>query len=53
MLYCYFAKIKRCGVEQWQLVGLITQRSPVRVWAPLLEINHSSGSYGFSFNALL
>ncbi len=26
-----------CGVEQWQLVGLITQRSQVRVLPPLLQ----------------
>jgi hypothetical protein len=26
----------RCGVEQWQLVGLITRRSQVRVLPPLL-----------------
>ncbi len=26
----------RCGVEQWQLVGLITRRSLVRIQAPLL-----------------
>ena len=25
----------RCGVEQWQLVGLITRRSQVRVLPPL------------------
>ena len=25
----------RCGVEQWQLVGLITRRSQVRILAPL------------------
>ena len=24
-----------CGVEQWQLVGLITQRSEVRILPPL------------------
>jgi hypothetical protein len=28
---------KRCGVEQWQLVGLITQRSLVRIQPPLPE----------------
>src|SRR5215210_9919 len=26
----------RCGVEQWQLVGLITRRSQVQVLPPLL-----------------
>jgi hypothetical protein len=25
----------RCGVEQWQLVGLITRRSEVRILSPL------------------
>ncbi len=25
----------RCGVEQWQLVGLITRRSQVQVLPPL------------------
>ena len=29
--------LANCGMEQWQLVGLITQRSSVRVWLPLLE----------------
>jgi hypothetical protein len=29
----------RCGVEQWQLVGLITRRSQVQVLPPLLNIN--------------
>src|SRR3990172_10837569 len=29
----------RCGVEQWQLVGLITRRSQVRVLPPLLDVN--------------
>src|SRR5687768_9893673 len=27
----------RCGVEQWQLVGLITRRSQVQVLPPLLK----------------
>lgn len=27
----------RCGVEQWQLVGLITRRSVVRIHSPLLK----------------
>ncbi len=27
----------RCGVEQWQLVGLITRRSQVQVLSPLLK----------------
>src|SRR5512140_2439599 len=27
----------RCGVEQWQLVGLITRRSQVQVLPPLLN----------------
>jgi hypothetical protein len=27
-----------CGVEQWQLVGLITQRSEVRILPPLQNI---------------
>src|SRR5215213_1330427 len=27
----------RCGVEQWQLVGLITRRSQVQVLPPLLR----------------
>ena len=30
-------KTEYCGVEQWQLVGLITQRSLVRIQAPLLR----------------
>src|SRR5215208_408232 len=30
---------KRCGVEQWQLVGLITRRSQVQVLPPLLRDN--------------
>ena len=29
--------LANCGMEQWQLVGLITQRASVRVWLPLLE----------------
>jgi hypothetical protein len=29
----------RCGVEQWQLVGLITRRSQVQVLPPLLRDN--------------
>ena len=29
----------RCGVEQWQLVGLITRRSQVQVLSPLLNVN--------------
>ena len=37
----------RCGVEQWQLVGLITRRSQVQVLPPLYVTNHSSQSYGF------
>jgi hypothetical protein len=28
-------KIIQCGVEQWQLVGLITRRSQVRILSPL------------------
>jgi hypothetical protein len=31
--------VNRCGVEQWQLVGLITRRSLVRIQAPLLDSN--------------
>ena len=38
-----------CGVEQWQLVGLITQRSLVRIQAPLLKKPESYGS-GFWVN---
>ena len=33
----------RCGVEQWQLVGLITRRSQVRVLPPLYN---SKGTFG-------
>ncbi len=37
-----FTKTPR-GVEQWQLVGLITQRSVVRIHPPLPE--HNSFNY--------
>ncbi len=30
----------RCGVEQWQLVGLITRRSVVRIHSPLYGIGY-------------
>jgi hypothetical protein len=33
-------KTEYCGVEQWQLVGLITQRSLVRIQAPLPNRTH-------------
>ena len=33
------AGFNRCGVEQWQLVGLITRRSQVQVLPPLLSYN--------------
>jgi hypothetical protein len=32
--------VQRCGVEQWQLVGLITRRSQVRVLPPLPKKRH-------------
>ncbi len=32
----------RCGVEQWQLVGLITRRSQVQILPPLLKQTLSS-----------
>src|SRR5690606_7544624 len=38
----------RCGVEQWQLVGLITRRSEVRILSPLLKSNQSPSGSGFS-----
>src|SRR5215216_6091252 len=36
---------KRCGVEQWQLVGLITRRSQVQVLPPLLRDNRRPPGY--------
>ncbi len=38
----------RCGVEQWQLVGLITRRSQVQVLSPLLKDNQRPPVSGFS-----
>src|SRR5512144_2902781 len=38
---------KRCGVEQWQLVGLITRRSQVQVLPPLLNANHGPEGHDF------
>jgi hypothetical protein len=38
-----------CGVEQWQLVGLITRRSQVRILAPLPWINCRPSGLQFSF----
>src|SRR6266536_1208319 len=35
----------RCGVEQWQLVGLITRRSQVQVLPPLLRDNRRPPGY--------
>ena len=35
----------RCGVEQWQLVGLITRRSQVQVLPPLLRGNQRPPGY--------
>ena len=35
----------RCGVEQWQLVGLITRRSQVQVLPPLLRDNQRPPGY--------
>jgi hypothetical protein len=40
-------------VEQWQLVGLITQRSQVRVLAPLLDIKEPPTSDVERFLAML
>ena len=40
--------VPRCGVEQWQLVGLITRRSVVRIHSPLLRVNQSPSGSGFS-----
>jgi hypothetical protein len=43
----------RCGVEQWQLVGLITRRSQVQVLPPLLSIkghNHTVAAFYFIIN---
>ena len=34
--FCYNSFLRR-GVEQWQLVGLITRRSEVRILPPLLD----------------
>src|SRR5687767_2052108 len=39
----------RCGVEQWQLVGLITRRSQVQVLPPLLMMRPLLRSH-FLFN---
>ena len=38
----FLIHVVNCGMEQWQLVGLITQRSSVRVWLPLLRERASS-----------
>ena len=37
----------RCGVEQWQLVGLITRRSQVRVLPPLPDIKKTADAVFF------
>ena len=37
----FLISVTNCGMEQWQLVGLITQRSSVRVWLPLQFIGTS------------
>ena len=40
---------KRRGVEQWQLVGLITRRSEVRILSPLLEDQEKNVIHNRSF----
>ena len=39
----------RCGVEQWQLVGLITRRSQVQVLPPLLKSANTFADFLYIF----
>ena len=41
-----------CGVEQWQLVGLITQRSEVRILPPLHRKSLAVKRQGFFIDSL-